>query len=588
MRCKSRNRIPFAIVGVGLVYSLFCARLVDIQVFKHEEYAAIAAQKNSIRQTIQARRGVICDRSGEVLAANIPTRTVAADGSLIQDPKKLAATAAPFLEMDEKELAEKLTLPTNRKYVVIKRGLAEEKYTGLRKLLQASNQRGFLFEPTSARVYPNSEMLSHVIGFLDHENTGIQGIEKTMEGYLHGKDGFRYIERDRTGREIVVYRGQEEAAENGATVELTVDMAMQAILEEEIDNAYRELKPQSVVAILMQPKTGEILAMVNRPSFDLNAVSKAKPEEMKNRAIIDIVEPGSTFKIVVIGGGLNEGVVKPDSLVYCENGNYFYGGRVLRDHHGYGNISVHDVLMKSSNIGSAKIAMLLGNQRFYEYVKRYGFGERSGINLPGEVSGIVHPPHRWSGISITRIPMGHEVAVTPLQIVMAMGVIANGGKLMKPHIVRSVTSEKGEPLLKFEPEVVRQVISAEAAHQVNLALIDVVSPKGTASLAKVDGFQVGGKTGTAQRVDPKGGYTPGKYVVSFCGYMPAENPEFVGLVIVDDPQTSAGMNYGGLVAAPIFSRVAEKVARYLDLQPTQPLQPEIAQLGSPEARRGTQ
>jgi len=586
VRCLSRKRICIAIVGVGLVYSIFCARLVDLQVFKHEEYAAIAAAKNSIRQVIQARRGVICDRSGEVLAANIPTRRVVADGSHVQDPVKLAQLAAPYLEMDAGELAAKLK--TDRKYVVIKPEMDEEKATALRKEMQANGFRGLYFEPTSARIYPNGPMLAHVIGFLNHETVGIQGIEKTMEGYLHGRDGYRHIERDRTGREIVVYRGQEEAAENGARVELTIDMALQSIVEEEIENTFQELKPQSVVVILVRPQTGEVLAMANRPVFDLNAVSKAKPEEMKNRAIIDIVEPGSTFKIVAVGGGLNERTVRPDTQIFCENGSFFYGGRVLRDHHGYGNLSIHDILMKSSNIGSAKIAMKMGDQKYYEYVKRFGFGERSGINLPGEVAGIVHPPQRWSKLSITRIPMGHEVAITPLQVVMAMGVIANGGKLMRPQIIRSVKNDEGKELVSFKPEVIREAISPEAAHEVNLALIDVVGPKGTARLAKVEGFNVAGKTGTAQRVDPKGGYTPGKYVVSFCGYMPAEKPEFVVLVLVDDPQTSPGMNYGGLVAAPIFSRIAEKAARYLDLQPTVPPPAEIAQLGSPVERRSAQ
>ena len=512
MRCRSRKRICIAVVIIGLVFSVFCARLVEIQIFKHDEYTAIAAAKNSIRQVIQARRGVVCDRNGEVLAANIPTRMVVADGSRISDAAKVAAMAAPYLEMEPDDLTDKLK--TNRKYVVIKKEMDEEKATELRKNLQNAGLRGLYFEPTSARVYPNGQMLSHVIGFLDHDSKGIQGIERTMEDELHGHDGYRHIEHDRTGREIVVYRGQEEAAQNGARVELTIDMAMQAIVEEEIENTFQELKPQSVVVILMRPQTGEILAMSNRPAFDLNAVAKAKPEEMKNRAIIDIVEPGSTFKIVAVGGGLNEGTVKPESQIFCENGSYFYAGRILRDHHGYGHLSVHDILMKSSNIGSAKIAMLMGNQKYFDYVKRFGFGERTGVNLPGEVLGIVHPPQRWSKLSITRIPMGHEVAVTPLQIVMAMGVIANGGKLMKPQIVHSVKNEAGEEITGFRPQVVREAISAESARQVNLALMDVVSPKGTAYLARVEGFRVAGKTGTAQRVDPKGGYTPGKYVVS--------------------------------------------------------------------------
>jgi cell division protein FtsI (penicillin-binding protein 3)/stage V sporulation protein D (sporulation-specific penicillin-binding protein) len=228
---------------------------------------------------------------------------------------------------------------------------------------------------------------------------------------------------------------------------------------------------------------------------------------------------------------------------------------------------VSDILMKSSNIGAAKLAMRLGDQRFYEYIRRFGFGERTGINLPGEIGGVIHPPHKWSKISITRIPMGQEVAVTPMQMITAMCAIANGGKLMMPQIVHEVVDEQGNSVASYPPVVIRQAVSSEAAAEVRDALKSVVSAKGTAALAKVAGFQVAGKTGTAQKVDPKGGYTPGKYIVSFIGFLPADNPEFVGLVMLDDAQAKVDQNYGGMIAAPIFSRIAEKAARYLNLQP---------------------
>jgi cell division protein FtsI (penicillin-binding protein 3)/stage V sporulation protein D (sporulation-specific penicillin-binding protein) len=451
--------------------------------------------------------------------------------------------------------------------------LDEEKAMTLQQAMEEKSLRGLYFHQNTTRTYPNGPLLSHVLGFLGRKDpkdefvVGVEGIERSMEEYLKGIDGFRHIERDRTGREIVIYRGQEQAPRHGMNVQLTIDMNLQAILETELDNAFRELKPDNATGIIVDPNTGEILAMTSRPSFNVNQIDSAKPAEMKNRAIFDMVEPGSTFKIVVASAALTERVVSQKSIIYCENGAFSYGGRILRDHHGYGQMSVHDILMKSSNIGSAKMALMLGDEKFYEYVRRFGFGERTGIALPGEISGLVHPPSRWDRLTITRMPMGQAVAVTPLQMAMGMSVIANGGKLMRPQIIKSIQDRDGQEILSMKPEVVREVIPAATAKFVSTALTEVVSERGTAALARVSGFSVAGKTGTAQKVDPKGGYAAGEYIVSFVGYIPAEQPRFVCLIIVDDAKLTSGLNYGGLVAAPIFSRVAEKAARYLDLVP---------------------
>ena len=318
----------------------------------------------------------------------------------------------------------------------------------------------------------------------------------------------------------------------------------------------------------MRPQTGEILAMANRPNFDLNQRSDAKPEQMKNRAVIDMMEPGSTFKIVAAAAALNEHKVRPDTTIFCENGLWNFGGRALHDHKPLGDLSVQDILVKSSNIGAAKLALSVGDQKFYEYIRRFGFGERTGIELPGEIGGLIRPPQSWSKISITRIPMGHEIGVTPLQMTMAMATIANGGKLMTPRIVKSITTEDGRTVATFSPVVLRQVISPETAAQIGKALRGVVSDRGTAAAAAVPGFTISGKTGTAQKVDPKGGYEKGKYVVSFIGYLACgksgiRRSRGVGRCAHDRPE----LNYGGLVAGPIFSRMAEKAARYLDLEP---------------------
>jgi cell division protein FtsI/penicillin-binding protein 2 len=556
---------------VGIIFTGFSARLIELQVVKHEEYTQLAAQKHSIRLTVPAHRGMILDRNGEILAANIPVRKVVVDGTHVKKPGALATLAAPYLGIPRETLLAELR--TRSKYKVLLPELDEEKAMALQRAMDEKSLRGLYFHQNTTRTYPNGPLLSHVLGFLGRKDpkdefvVGVEGIERSMEDYLKGIDGFRHIERDRTGREIVIYRGQEQAPRHGMNVQLTIDMNLQAILEAELDNAFRELKPDNATGIIVDPNTGEILAMTSRPSFNLNQIDSAKPEEMKNRAIFDMVEPGSTFKIVVASAALTERVVSQKSIIYCENGAFSYGGRILRDHHGYGQMSVHDILMKSSNIGSAKMALMLGDEKFYEYVRRFGFGERSGIALPGEIPGLVHPPSRWDRLTITRMPMGQAVAVTPLQLAMGMSVIANGGKLMRPQIIKSIQDRDGQEILSIKPEVIREVIPTSTAKFVSAALTEVVSERGTAALARVSGFSVAGKTGTAQKVDPKGGYAAGEYIVSFVGYIPAEEPRFVCLIIVDDAKLTSGLNYGGLVAAPIFSRVAEKAARYLDLVP---------------------
>ena len=397
-----------------------------------------------------------------------------------------------------------------------------------------------------------------------------------MDEYLRGQDGYRYVERDRAGQEIVPYRGQERAPRDGYQIHLSIDLALQNIVENEIDAAMKEYSPQKATIILMRPQTGEILAMANRPNFDLNLRSEAKPEEMKNRAIIDMMEPGSTFKIVAAATALNEHKFAPDSTLFCENGLWNYGGADLHDHRAFGYLSVRDILIKSSNIGAAKLALGVGEEKFYEYIRRFGFGERTGIELPGEINGVIRPPRLWSKISITRIPMGHEIGVTPLQMTVAMATIANQGKLIMPRIVKSVTAADGKLVSSLSPVVLRQVISPETAAQIGDALRGVVSDRGTAAAAAVPGFTIAGKTGTAQKVALNGGYEKGKYVVSFVGYLPADHPEFVGLVVLDDAHTSKPeLNYGGLVAGPIFSRVAEKAARYLDLEPHEEIRKAI-------------
>jgi len=565
MKWNSRTRCALVCLAFILLFSAFSFRLIYLQLIKHDEYAGIAAEKHVYKQPIFAQRGEILDANNEVLADNIPVETLVADASHLNNVAVTVELLASRLKILRAELADKLQ--GDRRYIVVQREVPQATADSLRQELRAQNLRGIYFEHDAARVYPNGSMLCHVIGFTDFEHQGIQGVEASMDEYLRGQDGYRYIEHNRAGQEIVLYRGQERAPHNGYNVHLTIDLHLQNIVENELDAAMRQYSPKKATIILMRPQTGEILALANRPHFDINERSESKPEQMKNRAIIDMMEPGSTFKIVAAAAALNEHKFGLDSMIFCEHGAWNFGGTILHDHAAFSDLSVKDILVKSSNIGAAKLAVSLGDQKFYEYIRRFGFGERTGIELPGEISGLIRPPQAWSKISITHIPMGHEIGVTPLQMATAMATIANGGKLMMPRLVKSMTTSDGKTVSSLTPVPVRQVISPQTARQIGEALRGVVSDRGTAAAAAVPGFVIAGKTGTAQRVDPHGGYEKGRYVVSFIGYLPADHPEFVGLVVLDDAQTKPEMNYGGLVAGPIFSRIAEKAARYLDLEP---------------------
>src|SRR5882672_4972877 len=553
MNISSRTRCVLVCVAFIGLFSIFSFRLIYLQAIKHDEYAGLAAEKHVYKQIIHAERGTILDANNEVLAHNIPVQTVVADATHLNNREEIVELVSKELGLPPAQVAEKLS--SERRYIIVKREVPQAQAAALREKLRAANLRGIYLEHDATRVYPNGSMLCHVIGFTDFDHRGIQGVEASMEEYLHGQDGFRFIEHNRAGQEIVPYRGQERPERDGYQVHLTIDLSLQNIVENEIDAAMKEYSPKKATIILMRPQTGEILAMANRPDFDLNLRSEAKPEEMKNRAVIDMMEPGSTFKIVAAAAALNERKLRPDSTIFCENGLWNFGGAALHDHRAFSYLSVRDILVKSSNIGAAKLAVSLGDQKFYEYIRRFGFGERTGVELPGEIPGLIRSPQSWSKISITHIPMGHEIGVTPLQMIAAMCAIANGGKLMTPRIVKSITTSDGKTISTLTPIALRQVISPQTAGQIGTALRGVVSDRGTAAAAAVPGFIIAGKTGTAPKVDPRGGYQKGKDIVSFAGFLPADRPEFVGLVMLDDAQTKPELNYGGLIAGPIFSRI---------------------------------
>lgn len=592
MNRRQKNR---SIIAVGLLasaFTVFSWRLISIQVGEHDRYSKIAVNKNTIKQPIYARRGTLVSANGEPLALNEPLKDIIANGSLIADFDAMAEVLAGPLEIPKTELLAKL----NRKhlsslykkempspYIVLKKGVSEETAQQISSELAAKKLRGITLEQDFRRRYPNGMLLSHVTGYVNGEGMGVSGIEQSMDKWLQGIDGYRCYEHDRTGKELVLYRGQEKEPEHGKNVKLTIDTGLQRIVEHELDEAMKQFRPKFAVAIMQNPHTGEILAMANRPAFDPNDVPDFKPAQLKspdfinpllNRAISATCEPGSTFKIVAAGAALSDGKVRSTDLIHCENG--YYKRYKLGDSHPLGTITVADVLVKSSNIGACKLALQVGAGRFYEYILKFGFGARTGIMLPGEEEGLLRPPHQWNPLySISRIPMGQEISVTPIQSICSMSVVANGGKLLLPQIVSEITDYEGHLIQKSTPEIVNTVLTPAANEAVRQALMGVTVAGGTARLASVQGFKVAGKTGTAQ-VYVNGKVSRDRHRASFVGFMPAEKPAFTCLVLVDEPQTARNQDMGGLVAAPVFARIAEQAAQYLGLEPEPLAKPLVA------------
>ncbi len=437
---------------------------------------------------------------------------------------------------------------------------------------------GYPAKPTNAptanagRAMPNAVVAANRVSASTNQDkveleTGLNGIEMVFNSKLTGTPGWRRTELDSRKREILSFRDQDVAPRNGLNVVLTLDAGIQNIVETELAEGMKKNQPISISCIVVRPRTGEILAMATLPNFDANEPGKYPIEALRNRVVCDIAEPGSTFKIVPISAGLNEGIVSLNDVFNCEMGRFAFAGKVLHDaHHGFGDLSVMDIIMKSSNIGAAKVGIRLGEERLYQYIRRYGFGVKTGIPLPGEVPGLVHPTKRWSKVSIAQIPMGHGVAVTPLQTVMAMSAIANNGVLMRPMLVDRLVDgsyEDGLLVAKYQPQVVARVISEQAAKQMVAALKKVPTVDGTAEGAALEHYTVAGKTGTAQKVE--NGQYVSKFFSSFIGFFPADNPELCISVVMDQP--SQNQYYGGKTAGPVFRAIAEQAANYLNLKP---------------------
>ncbi|MEJ2201189.1 MAG: penicillin-binding protein, partial [Desulfuromonadaceae bacterium] len=455
-------------------------------------------------------------------------------------------------------------IKSNKSFLWLKRQVSERESQSVRK----AGLAGIGFIEEHQRFYPNSEIGAHVIGFTGIDPKGLEGLELSYNAQMLSEGGYRVVEQDALRRGLGSGDRVVSGDQGGANLYLTLDKNVQYIAEKELAAGVAEMGAKGGSAIVLDPSSGRVLAMANQPDYNPNAFSGYRPSQWRNRAICDTYEPGSTIKVFLMAAALNEKLLTPNSLIDCENGSYEVGGKVIHDHHAYGRINAAEVIKVSSNIGAAKIGKKLERERFHRYLADFGFGSPTGIDLPGEAGGLLREPSAWFEIDLAAIAFGQGMTVTPLQLARATGVLANDGKLMSMPMVERIVTNGGEVMEEHRPELVRQVVSPEVARQVRKMMALVVTDGGTGTLAAVPGFNVAGKTGTAQKVDRvTGGYSVDKRVASFVGMVPAEQPQLVVVVLVDEPDKGV---YGGLVAAPIFSRIAEQTLRYLKIPPTDP------------------
>lgn len=559
-----KYRVVFS--GVVLVLALLGlgGRLAFLHLSAHEETYERVRRTRHIKRKLNVRRGNIFDRGGSsnLMALDMAVKDVCADPMKIVEENKVVEVAgalADNLGLPTDTIAVKLNNP-KRRFTYVRRYLPREKADGI----DALNLTGVFFENTLIRFYPQQDMLCHVLGFVNREGVGSAGIEQRLNRYLKGSPGYLESEVNALRQEVYLQRGRHIPALAGADVTLTIDQHIQFAVENALNKIMEEHSPKGAWAIVERVKTGEILAMASRPSFNLNKFNESTPDERRNRCIGFVYEPGSTFKAITMAAAINEGTVTADTVFDCEHGTWYYGGKRLRDYHAYGDLTVADGLKKSSNILAAKVTLTLGDKRLHEYLQAFGIGRRSGIDLPGEEYGILHPVKRWSKISSTRIAMGHGVAVTSLQVLNALCAIANDGVLMKPYIVKKITAEDGTVLSMTRPEEMGRPIDSKTAATMCHLLYRVTETGGTGKRARVPDFEVAGKTGTAEK-PVNGRYSGTAHVASFVGFLPASNPEVGVIVVVDEPQP---LHTGGRVAAPYFSEIAEQTVRYLGTQPS--------------------
>lgn len=551
-----KNVLRFCFIFLGLIFCLlfFGLKLISIQVFYSHHLAQLAQQQQNHLIDIEPVRGTIYDRRLRPLAFNVPIDSLFANPRMMSPKDKYMALEylPALLDIDRATLAKQLG--KDRYFVWIRRKLSMDVVSKIKEL----KIHGLGFFKESQRYYPNGSLAAHLIGFTGIDNNGLEGLELFYDKDLHGRPGEAQILRDARQQELLLERNYVAPVE-GFHLVLTIDETIQYIAERALDKAYSKYSAKAAMIIVMDPKTGEILALANRPTYNLENPSATPLENRTNRAISYVYEPGSVFKVVTAAAALEEKAINEDDKIFCENGKYKIANHILTDHHPYGTLSFKEVIEFSSNIGVAKVAQKLGPQPIYNYGKKFRFGMKTGIDLRGEVEGWLKNPSQWSKTTIGAIPIGYEVTVTPLQLLGAISTIANDGIYMRPFVVKCVKDQKGETIHSFQPHPFDRVITSETARRLKEILKGVVE-NGTGEKAQIKGITVAGKTGTARKI-VDGRYSDGKYYGTFMGFAPMDNPRLAAVVVIDEPHSSY---FGGTVAAPVFKEVVENSLRYLE------------------------
>lgn len=554
----NRRRIVLVAVVMGLGFLVITGRLFHLQVVRASELTQQAARQHHKTLTVEAGRGAIYDRHGKILAINMEVPSLFGVPKYVSDPQTTAARLGGLLNVDVRQMETRLK--SGRDFVWLQRHLSPEKALDL----QGLSLNGIGVVPEGRRFYPKGSMLAHVLGFANVDNEGLEGLERRYDVQLRGERGRLIVERDALGGAVFPKGLNYVAPSPGKELVLTIDEVIQYIAEQELDEVVTRTRAVSGAVIVVEPKTGALLALAVRPTFDPNA-PRADAAVLRNRAVTDSYEPGSTFKLIAAAGAIEEKLFTPGESIYGEDGRFVVENTVVHDHHKNGWMTFAEVLQKSSNIGIIKVAQRLGPDKLAWYVNAFGFGQKTEVDLSGEQRGLTKELPEWGRRTLASIAMGQEIGVTPLQLVMATSAIANGGWLMRPYVVSEIRSHSGETLGRFEPVVRRRPISGETARVMTDILRGVVQPGGTGVLAAIPHYHVAGKTGTAQKIDPlTGGYSATRVVSSFVGFLPAEDPKLTILVVVDEPKTD---QWGGTVAAPVFQRIAAQAVRHLGIPP---------------------
>jgi cell division protein FtsI/penicillin-binding protein 2 len=568
MRQNRAHARLLVVAGVALLWiTAVFGRLVYLQLIRHSEYLARAQRQQQRTVEVTPKRGIIYDRNMRSLAMSVPMKSAFAVPAEIADEPLAAQLLSGVLNVPQDVLETRLA--SSRSFVWIMRKLPPEKV----EAVEALNLKGVYFQEENQRFYPKRDLAAHVLGFVDPDEKGLAGIEYGLDSQIRGKSEKIIVMADARQR---WFDGSEAQRQGGASVVLTLDERIQYITQRELSAAIGKTQAIAGTAIVMDPNTGEILAMANWPRFNPNAASRASAESRMNRAVSALYEPGSTFKLITLAAAFDQNITRPNEVFDCENGAVYIAGHRIRDHKPFGMLSVADILAQSSDVGAIKIAIRLGAPKFYEYIRAFGFGNPTGVDLPGESRGLLHRLDNWSAISIGSVSMGQEIGVTPIQLIAAVSAIANGGTLYRPHIVREIRPGGRAPAAGAVPggTQVRRVIKPETAATLR-RLMEGVVLTGTGPLARLDGWTAGGKTGSAQKIDPATGrYSRTQLIASFTGFAPVSSPAITILVSLDSP---VGQREGGQVAAPVFKRIAEQVLSYLDVPRDVPLNPRLIQ-----------